>query len=144
MGSGRPRTPIGTHGAVNTRREGRRVVAETRVRDLDGRLRQVRATGGTAAAARTLWAANLCSDSLAQANPIALASFHRERQPADRIPATPATRGSAVAGVACTTSAGQIVLAGEDIRRRGLEEVSPQVLTVTAVSLDYRLSSRCL
>jgi integrase len=53
MRTGRPRTPIGTHGAINTRREGGRVVAETRVRDLDGRLRQVRASGPTAAAART-------------------------------------------------------------------------------------------
>ena len=53
MRTGRPRTPIGTHGAINTRRDGGRVVAETRVRDLDGRLRQVRATGPTAAAART-------------------------------------------------------------------------------------------
>lgn len=53
MRTGRPRTPIGTHGAINTRREGSRVVAETRVRDLDGRLRQVRATGPTAATART-------------------------------------------------------------------------------------------
>jgi integrase len=52
MRTGRPRTPIGTHGAINTRREGGRVVAETRVRDLDGRLRQVRASGPTAAAAR--------------------------------------------------------------------------------------------
>jgi integrase len=52
MCTGRPRTPIGTHGAVNTRRQDGRVVAETRVRDLDGRLRQVRATGPTAAAAR--------------------------------------------------------------------------------------------
>lgn len=52
MRTGRPRTPIGTHGAINTRREGSRVVAETRVRDLDGRLRQVRASGPTAAAAR--------------------------------------------------------------------------------------------
>jgi hypothetical protein len=52
MRTGRPRTPIGTHGAINTRREGGRVVAETRVRDLDGRLRQVRATGPTAASAR--------------------------------------------------------------------------------------------
>lgn len=52
MRTGRPRTPIGTHGAINTRREGTRLVAETRVRDLDGRLRQVRATGPTAAAAR--------------------------------------------------------------------------------------------
>jgi hypothetical protein len=53
MRTGRPRTPIGTHGAINTRREGGRVVAETRVRDLDGRLRQVRASGSTAAAARS-------------------------------------------------------------------------------------------
>jgi integrase len=53
MRTGRPRTPIGTHGAINTRRHGGRVVAETRVRDLDGRLRQVRASGPTAAAART-------------------------------------------------------------------------------------------
>jgi integrase len=53
MRTGRPRTPIGTHGAINTRREGGRVVAETRIRDLDGRLRQVRASGPTAAAART-------------------------------------------------------------------------------------------
>lgn len=53
MRTGRPRTPIGTHGAINTRRESGRVVAETRVRDLDGRLRQVRASGPTAAAART-------------------------------------------------------------------------------------------
>lgn len=50
--SGRPRTPIGTHGSINTRRHRGRVIAETRVRDLDGRLRQVRAYGSTAAAAR--------------------------------------------------------------------------------------------
>lgn len=53
MRTGRPRTPIGTYGAINTRRSGSHVVAETRVRDLDGRLRQVRASGPTAAAART-------------------------------------------------------------------------------------------
>lgn len=53
MRTGRPRTPIGTYGAINTRRPGGRVVAETRIRDLDGRLRQVRASGPTAAAART-------------------------------------------------------------------------------------------
>ncbi|HET7690090.1 MAG TPA: hypothetical protein VFK41_06915 [Nocardioidaceae bacterium] len=52
MRTGRPRTPIGTHGEINTRRDGTRVVAETRVRDLDGRLRQVRASASTAAAAR--------------------------------------------------------------------------------------------
>jgi hypothetical protein len=53
MRTGRPRTPIGIHGAINTRREGGRVVAETRVRDLDGRLRHIRASGPTAAAGRT-------------------------------------------------------------------------------------------
>ena len=53
MRTGRPRTPIGTHGAINTRRASGRVVAETRVRDLDGRLRQVRASGPTAASARS-------------------------------------------------------------------------------------------
>ena len=53
MRTGRPRTPIGTHGAINTRRDRGSVVAETRLRDLDGRIRQVRASGPTAAAART-------------------------------------------------------------------------------------------
>ncbi|MFL6174876.1 MAG: tyrosine-type recombinase/integrase [Marmoricola sp.] len=53
MRTGRPRTPIGTHGAINIRRQPGCVVAETRVRDLDGRLRQVRASGPTAAAARS-------------------------------------------------------------------------------------------
>ncbi len=52
MRTGRPRTSIGTHGAINTRRDDGRVVAEARVRDLDGRLRQVRDSGPTAAAAR--------------------------------------------------------------------------------------------
>lgn len=52
MRTGRPRTPIGTHGAITTRRNGDRTVAETRVRDLDGRLRQVRVSAPTAAAAR--------------------------------------------------------------------------------------------
>ena len=54
MGGGRPRTAIGTYGSVNVRRSGTRVVAETRIRDLDGRLRAVRATGGSASAARSL------------------------------------------------------------------------------------------
>ena len=49
---GRPRTPIGTFGVVNTRRRGNRVTAETRVRDADGRLRRVTATAPSAAAAR--------------------------------------------------------------------------------------------
>ncbi|MEI2811891.1 MAG: tyrosine-type recombinase/integrase [Nocardioides sp.] len=51
---GRPRTPIGTFGAVNVRRQAKRVMAETRVRDLDGRLRRVSASASSAAAARRL------------------------------------------------------------------------------------------
>ncbi len=50
--AGRPRTPIGTFGAVNTRRRGSRVTAETRFRDADGRLRRVTASAPSAAAAR--------------------------------------------------------------------------------------------
>ena len=51
---GRPRTPIGTFGAVNVRRRTNRVMAETRVRDIDGRLRRVSASASSAAAARRL------------------------------------------------------------------------------------------
>ena len=43
---GRPSTPIGTFGTfgtTNVRRRGRRVIAETRFRDADGRLRRVTA-----------------------------------------------------------------------------------------------------
>jgi integrase len=43
---------IGTYGRINVRRTGRRVVAETRIRDLDGRLRQVRATAASQSAAQ--------------------------------------------------------------------------------------------
>ena len=50
--AGRPRTPIGTFGAVNVRRRDNRVVAETRVRDADGQLRRVTASAQSAAAAR--------------------------------------------------------------------------------------------
>ena len=46
MTGGRPRTAIGTYGAVYVRRNVDRCVAETRVRDLDGRLRKVTATAG--------------------------------------------------------------------------------------------------
>lgn len=52
--SGRPRTTIGTYGAVYVMRNGDRCVAETRFRDLDGRLRKVTATAGSPAAARAL------------------------------------------------------------------------------------------
>jgi len=49
---GRPRTPIGTFGTVNVRRRNRSVMAETRFRDADGRLRRVSASASSAAAAR--------------------------------------------------------------------------------------------
>lgn len=54
MRSGRPRIPIGSHGTITTRREGSRTVAETRVRDLDGRVRQVRVFASTDTAAQNL------------------------------------------------------------------------------------------
>lgn len=50
--AGRPRTPIGTSGAVNTRRLGKSVMAESRFRDADGRLRRVSTSAPSAAAAR--------------------------------------------------------------------------------------------
>lgn len=46
-GAGRPRTPVGTFGAITFRREGARFVAGTRYRDWDGRLRRIEATGPT-------------------------------------------------------------------------------------------------
>jgi hypothetical protein len=56
MTTGRPRTAIGTYGSINVRRKGvgRRYIAETRFRDLDGRLRQVKATGSSRGAATSL------------------------------------------------------------------------------------------
>lgn len=54
MSGGRPRTAIGTYGAVYVMRRADRCVAETRFRDLDGRLRKVTATAGSASAARAL------------------------------------------------------------------------------------------
>lgn len=50
--AGRPRTPVGTFGVINVRRRAGRVVAEVRIRDVDGRLRRVTATANSAAAAR--------------------------------------------------------------------------------------------
>lgn len=50
---GRPRTDIGTYGTVTTRRTGTCTLAETRVRDADGKIRQVRVTGASASQART-------------------------------------------------------------------------------------------
>jgi integrase len=54
MSGGRPRTAIGTYGAIYVMRSGDRCVAETRFRDLDGRLRKVTATAGSASTARAL------------------------------------------------------------------------------------------
>ncbi|MBJ7353980.1 MAG: tyrosine-type recombinase/integrase family protein [Thermoleophilaceae bacterium] len=48
----RPRTPVGAYGSIAVRRRGERVIAETRIRDADGRLRHVRVTARTAAQAR--------------------------------------------------------------------------------------------
>lgn len=47
----RPRTPGGAYGSIAVRRRDR-VIAETRIRDADGRLRHVRVTARTAAQAR--------------------------------------------------------------------------------------------
>ncbi|HJQ07288.1 MAG TPA: tyrosine-type recombinase/integrase [Nocardioides sp.] len=54
MTGGRPRTSIGTYGAIHVRRRGSRSVAETRIRDVDGRLRRVAATADSPALARAL------------------------------------------------------------------------------------------
>lgn len=55
MTTGRPRTPIGSYGSISIKRVGRsRYRATTRYRDLDGRLREVKATGRSASAASTL------------------------------------------------------------------------------------------
>jgi len=48
----RPRTPVGAYGSIAVRRRGDRVIAETRIRDTDGRIRHVRVTARTAARAR--------------------------------------------------------------------------------------------
>lgn len=48
----RPRTPIGAYGAIAVRRRADRVIAETRIRDADGRVRHVRVAARTAAQAR--------------------------------------------------------------------------------------------
>jgi integrase len=54
MSGGRPRTAIGTYGAVYVTRRADRCVAETRFRDLDGRLRKVTATDRSPSAAKAL------------------------------------------------------------------------------------------
>ena len=48
----RPRTPVGAYGSIAVRRRGDRVIAETRIRDADGRIRHVRVTAPSAAQAR--------------------------------------------------------------------------------------------
>lgn len=48
----RPRTPVGAYGSIAVRRRGDRLIAETRIRDADGRLRHVRVIARTAAQAR--------------------------------------------------------------------------------------------
>jgi len=52
--AGRPRTGIGTCGTITVRRRDGRAIAETRIRDADGRIRQVRVRARTADQARTL------------------------------------------------------------------------------------------
>ena len=61
MSGGRPRTAIGTYGAVYVTRRADRCVAETRFRDLDGRLRKVTATGRSPSAAKALLKERLLS-----------------------------------------------------------------------------------
>lgn len=50
----RPRTPVGAYGSIAVRCRGNRVIAETRIRDADGRIRHVRVTARTAAQARLI------------------------------------------------------------------------------------------
>jgi integrase len=54
MAGGRPRTAIGTYGAIYVMRKADRCVAETRFRDADGRLRKVTATAASPAMAKAL------------------------------------------------------------------------------------------
>lgn len=48
----RPRTPVGAYGSIAVRRRADRVIAETRIRDADGRVRHVRVTARSAAQAQ--------------------------------------------------------------------------------------------
>jgi len=48
----RPRTPVLAYGSIAVRRRGDRAIAETRIRDADGRVRHVRVTARTAARAQ--------------------------------------------------------------------------------------------
>jgi hypothetical protein len=51
--AGRPRTAIGTCGAITMRRRDGRAIAETRTRDADGRVRQITVRAKSAAQARS-------------------------------------------------------------------------------------------
>src|SRR4051812_43676713 len=51
--AGRPRTAIGTFGAITVRRRDGCAIAETRIRDTDGRMRHVRVRARTAEQARS-------------------------------------------------------------------------------------------
>ena len=62
MSGGRPRTAIGTYGAVYVMRKADRCVAETRFRDIDGRLRKVTATASSPTAAKALLKQRRCAD----------------------------------------------------------------------------------
>jgi integrase len=48
----RPRIPVGAYGSIAVRRRDNKTIAETRIRDLDGRVRHVRVTAPTGAQAR--------------------------------------------------------------------------------------------
>ncbi len=50
--AGRPRTAVGTYGTLTVRRRDGRAIAETRIRDADGQVRQVRVRARTAEQAR--------------------------------------------------------------------------------------------
>lgn len=52
MTGGRPRTGIGTYGTISVRQRGGQFAADTRFRDLDGRLRKVNATATSRSVAR--------------------------------------------------------------------------------------------
>jgi integrase len=59
--AGRPRTAIGTYGTLTVRRRDGRAIAETRIRDADGRVRQVRVRARTAEQARAMLKQRLLS-----------------------------------------------------------------------------------
>lgn len=48
----RPQTPVGAYGSITVRRRGEQVIAETRIRDADERVRHVRVSARSASRAR--------------------------------------------------------------------------------------------